>query len=82
MSSSIQSFVIRIWVEETAEESGETVWRGHITHVESRNRVYFTELEQIAETVAAYLEAVNIPARRRGEEWTQDAVEKDVCPKE
>lgn len=74
MNPSIQSFVIRIWIEETAEESGETVWRGHITHVESRNRTYFTRLGQILDTVAAYLEEMNIPVGR--------TAQSDRCPEE
>ena len=32
------SFIVRIWVEETAEESGRSSWRGHITHVPSGER--------------------------------------------
>ena len=30
------SFVVRIKLEETAEESGRAVWRGQITHVQKR----------------------------------------------
>jgi hypothetical protein len=36
--SEAQSFIIRVWVEERAEEADRGVWRGHITHVPSGKR--------------------------------------------
>ena len=38
------SFVIKIWVEETAGEAGQALWRGHITHIPSGRRRYFQDL--------------------------------------
>jgi hypothetical protein len=56
MESATQSFVIKIWLEETAEEAGQVLWRGHITHVPSRRQVYLTRLDQIAQFIKPYLE--------------------------
>jgi hypothetical protein len=49
-----QSFIIKIWLEETAEEAGRATWRGHITHVLSRERCYVQELDGITASIAPY----------------------------
>jgi hypothetical protein len=49
------SFVIRIWLEESAEETGRTNWRGHITHVQSGQRKYFNELADVQSFIITYL---------------------------
>lgn len=54
--SSTHSFVIRVWLEETADEADQTKWRGHITHVPSNQRRYFDDLENIKQIVKSYLE--------------------------
>lgn len=55
-----QSFVLKIWVEETAEEAGQAKWRGHITHVPSHSRQYVEDLDEIVLFVASYLERLNV----------------------
>lgn len=55
-----QSFIIRIWLEETTEEAEQATWRGHITHVPSRKRHYFENLDEIKRFIAPYLESMNI----------------------
>lgn len=70
-----QSFIIKIWLEETAAEAGEATWRGHITHVPSGKRCYLDDLDGIAAFVAPYLEELGVSgtghSRRRGllERW-------------
>jgi hypothetical protein len=54
------SFIIRVWIEETVEEAGQAVWRGHITHVPSGNRRYVKDLDEITAFVAHYLEEMGI----------------------
>jgi hypothetical protein len=49
------SFIVKLWLEEIAEETDQMVWRGHITHVPSGTRRYFSALDQIAEFVGPYL---------------------------
>jgi hypothetical protein len=51
-----QSFVVKVWLEETVEESGRAKWRGHITHVMSGNRRYLENLSGIATFIRPYLE--------------------------
>jgi hypothetical protein len=50
-----QSFIIRVWVEERAEEGGRGVWRGHITHVPGGERRYLKNLDEIGDFIAPYL---------------------------
>jgi hypothetical protein len=54
------SFIVKIWVEETAEEGGVARWRGHITHVPSGQRRYFEDLDNVPLFMAPYLETMNV----------------------
>jgi hypothetical protein len=54
------SFIVKIWLEETAEESGGAAWRGHITHVPSGDRHYLQDLDAIAAIIAPYLERMGV----------------------
>ena len=51
-----QSFVVKIWLEETVEEVGRARWRGRVTHVTSGERRYFENLSGIAAFIKPYLE--------------------------
>ena len=55
-----QSFVVKVWIEETAAEVGRTTWRGHITHVGTRTRRYIQRLGEIPAFVAPYLVALGV----------------------
>ncbi len=59
------SFIVKIWIEETAEEAGRATWRGHITHVPSGKRCYIQELSGIMAFIAPYLEEMGVEFRRR-----------------
>ncbi len=50
-----QSFIVKIWLEETAQGTGKAVWRGHITHVPSHERGYFSSLDEVPFIIAPYL---------------------------
>ncbi len=54
------SFIVRIWIEETAEEAGRVTWRGHITHVPSRKRQYLHKLEQLIQFITPYLDDLGV----------------------
>ncbi len=60
LESEAQSFIIRVWVEERAEETGRGVWRGHITHVPDGVRRYLKNLDEIGDFIAPYLEAMGV----------------------
>lgn len=51
-----QSFVVKVWLEETVEEAGRARWRGHVTHVTSGERRYLESLSGIAAFIRPYLE--------------------------
>ena len=55
------SFIIRIWLEETAEDGKPAVWRGHITHVPSGHRRYLQELGSLVGFIAPYLAEMRMP---------------------
>ena len=50
------SFIVKIWLEESAEEAGRAKWRGYITHVSSGERRYLEDLNEILLFIAPYLE--------------------------
>ena len=52
----VQSFVVRVWLEQVAEEPGPPAWRGQITHVPSGEQCYVTTLDEIPSFMASYLE--------------------------
>ena len=45
------SFIVRLWLEETAVDAGQAVWRGHVTHIPSGHRQHFSALEQLSEII-------------------------------
>lgn len=51
----IHSFVIRLWQEETANDTNSTRWRGHITHIPGDERHYIQELDEIKQFILPYL---------------------------
>ena len=48
-------FVVKIWLEETAEEAGRVTWRGHITHVLTGDYRYVQKLCDISAFIGAYM---------------------------
>ena len=62
MESNIYSFIIKIWLEEVAEEAGQAIWRGHITHVPSGERRYIRHLDDIRVFILPYLLAMGVKA--------------------
>lgn len=54
------SFIVKIWIEETAQEAGRATWRGHITHVPSKERRYLHDLDDVTNVIVIYLEAMGL----------------------
>lgn len=63
--SSTQSFIVKIWIEETAEEAGRVIWRGHIIHVLSGEREYFENLGDILRFMETHLKSIGIVTGRK-----------------
>ena len=40
IESGTQSFIIKVWLEDTGEDTARASWRGHITHVPSGEKRY------------------------------------------
>jgi hypothetical protein len=60
IESTVQSFIVRVWVEERAEEGSRGIWCGHITHVSDSRRRYLKSLDEIGDYIAPYLEAMGV----------------------
>jgi hypothetical protein len=60
LDSDTHSFVIKIWVEEAADEKAPVVWRGHITHVPDGERQYLNTLSDIQKFIAPYLKTMGV----------------------
>lgn len=66
-----QSFIVKVWVEDSAGQDDRGVWHGHITHVPSHERRYLKDLDEIADFIAPHLEemGVNPGTRWRLRRW-------------
>ena len=60
VETSTHSFIVKIWLEETLEQSSEARWRGCVTHVSSGERRYVESFEAIASFIASYLEVMGV----------------------
>jgi len=60
------SFIVKIWLEETVEETGRAIWRGYITHVPSGERRPLKDLDDILVFISAYLTQMGV---ERGKSW-------------
>lgn len=58
--SNSQSFIVKVWVEDSAAEGDQGVWHGHITHVPSHERRYLKNLGEIEDFIAPHLEAMGV----------------------
>lgn len=54
------SFIIKVWLEQTAAEAGSAQWRGHITHVPSGKRRYLKDLFDVCVFLVPYLEEMGV----------------------
>ncbi len=55
-----QSFIVKVWVEESAEGTSHGVWHGHITHIPSGKRHYLKNLAEIRDFIAPHLEEMGV----------------------
>lgn len=60
LESDTHSFIVKIWLEETAKEAQRVRWRGHITHVPSGQRRYLKNLDGVTAFIAPYLEEMGV----------------------
>ena len=74
IESGTQSFVIKVWLEDTGEETARATWRGHITHVPSGERRYLKNLEEVTAFIAAHLETMTTKTQAHG--WSERWIER------
>jgi len=63
--SSTHSFILKIWLEQTAQDVRSVIWRGHITHVPGGERRYVQDLDGILLFIVPYLEEMGVGPGRR-----------------
>jgi hypothetical protein len=65
------AFIVRVWLEETAEKTARVIWRGHITHVPTGERRYIKNLKEVTDFIAHYLQAsgIRLGLRSRIRRW-------------
>ncbi len=54
------SFIVKIWLEDPAENHRKGRWRGHITHVPSGERRYLKNLGEIVAFIVPYLVSMGV----------------------
>lgn len=59
------SFIIRIWREEEAPETGHVIWRGHVTHVPSGKRSYFQDMDTVRIFMESYLQEIGVDVKMK-----------------
>jgi hypothetical protein len=71
VENNTHSFIVKVWLEETAEEAGRAMWRGHITHVPDGERRYVQDLGDVSTFIVPYLQqmGVRIGNRRQVGDW-------------
>ena len=65
------SFIVKVWVERDNEQTANSFWRGHITHVFTGQRQYFEELTNIVRFIEPYLTEICKPAGLHIKEATE-----------
>lgn len=58
--SNTHLFIVKIWLEESAEEANNAIWRGHITYVPTGKRKPLQTLGQIDEFITPWLEQMGV----------------------
>lgn len=68
-----QSFIVKVWVEDSSETTSQVAWHGHITHIPSHERHYLHSLDEIPAFIAPHLEAMGVQTskHRRFQQWLQ-----------
>lgn len=63
--SDVQSFIVKLWIEGTAEVDQRRLSHGYVTHVSSGERRYVKDLDEITEFIVEHLEKAGVEAEKR-----------------
>jgi hypothetical protein len=56
----VHSFIVKVWIEEDADQDGHSTWYGHITRVPGGEQRYLRSLSEIEDFIRPYLKAAGI----------------------
>jgi hypothetical protein len=62
--SKIQSFIVKVWLEDDDEDPDVTLIHGHITHVPSGERHYIRKVGEVPLVIRSRLERMGIALER------------------
>jgi hypothetical protein len=79
LESISQSFIIKIWIEESSDAGSRSTWRGHIIYVPSGKKRYLRNLDEIPDFIVPYLEdmGVKVGIRWRMTRWLKRMRKRD-----
>jgi len=68
--SKVQSFIVKLRLEDAGDETGQVVWHGYITHVPGGERRYLKSLSDITDFIEATLKEIGVePVPSRLRRW-------------
>jgi len=65
VESTTESFIVKIWLEESDQGTGGEKWRGHITHVPTGRRRYVEDIESISSFISERLKEIGVEPKLR-----------------
>jgi hypothetical protein len=65
--SQVHSFIVKLWLEQSGDETFKEVWHGFITHVPGGERRYLKKIDDIPDFIERYLAGMNFHPQR--EHW-------------
>ena len=76
--STLQSFIVKLWLDDQDGKKGRRVWRGYVTHVPSGAHRYLKRLSDIDEFIKEYLDGDEIHggSKSRVCEWLRRVTTK------
>ena len=58
--SQLHSFIIKLWLEDVAEDGNQPMWGGQIKHVPGGEQRHVRNLEEITDFIKPYLESMGV----------------------
>ncbi len=77
--ANIQSFIVKIWIEEDGERAEEITWHGQVTHVPDGERRGFQDLDDLMAFIRSYLETMGV--KMNSHLWAQLSISQSSRPK-
>jgi hypothetical protein len=65
------TFLVRVWIEQTADEAGALSWRGHVTHLPDGDRRYVQAFDDVATFISERLADDSAGAHEPPPAWSR-----------